>query len=192
MNLNKEILIYLNSLWDNIFIQNIINIFVDLPIFFIPAFLVVLWVYYSIKKINKKEKLLFIFYSTLIAIFISLIIQQFIIVERPETVIYWVWTLLLKHIPDASFPSDHATVSFAFLTWLLLAEYKRVFYFFLPFAILMWISRIIAWVHWPLDIVVWSIVGISWAFISFKFLTRYKFVNKVNSFIIKIMWYAKL
>ncbi len=192
MNLNKEILIYLNSLWSNIYIENISRCFADTPIFFLPIFLLVSWIYYSIKKINKKEKLLFIFYSTVIAISISLIIQNIITIERPETVINWTGKLLLKHIPDASFPSDHASIGFAFLIWLYLADYKKIFWWFLPFAILMVISRIIVWVHWPLDILVWIIVWILWAIISFKLLPRYKFVNNLNNLIIKIMWYIKL
>jgi len=175
MNLNKEILIYLNSLWENTIIEKIVICFSDTPIFFLPIFLITVRVYYSIKKINKKESLLFIFYSTAIALIISLFIQQIFEVERPETVINWVWKLLLKHIPDASFPSDHATVSFAFLTWLFLANYKKTFYFFLPFVLLMWTSRIIAWVHWPLDILVWAIVWIFKAFKSLNFLKYYKY-----------------
>jgi membrane-associated phospholipid phosphatase len=47
-----------------------------------------------------------------LAVIINLIIQQFFFFERPETLI----TPILKHIPDASFPSDHTSVSFAFLT----------------------------------------------------------------------------
>ena len=50
----------------------------------------------------------------------------------------------MSHVPDASFPSDHATVSIAFLTSLFLANYKRIGLIFLPFVIIMNLSRIIA------------------------------------------------
>lgn len=192
INLNKEILIYLNSLWENIYIEKLVTIFVDWPIFFIPVFLFSTWLYYSIKKNGNKKNLLFILYWILVWIIISLIIKKIIIVDRPETVINWTWKLLLKHIPDASFPSDHANVSFAFITGLFLANYKKVFWIFLPFVILMNLSRIIAWVHWPLDILVWIIIWITWAFISFKILSKYKFVNSINKYIIKTMLYIKL
>lgn len=192
MELNKQILIYLNSLWDNIIVENIVKIFADSPIFFLPIFLLTYRIYYSIKKIEKKHELLYIFYSCVVAILIAIIIQNIFHVQRPETVINWVWKLLIKHIPDASFPSDHATVSVAFLTWLYLWHYKKTFYIFLPFVIIMNISRIIAWVHWPLDIIIWTIIWIIWALISFKILRKYKFTNKLNNYIIKTTKYIKL
>jgi undecaprenyl-diphosphatase len=100
--------------------------------------------------------------------------------------------LLLNHIPDASFPSDHATVSIAFLTSLFLSWFKNVWYFFTPFVILMLLSRVILWVHWPFDILAWISVWIFSSFITFKYLVKIKFINKINQFIIKTMWYIKL
>ena len=196
--INKEILIYLNSLWNNQIIEKIVNTFIDLPIFFIPIFLIIFWVYYthteklSSSNKSKKEDLLFIFYWTVIALVFSLLIQQIVHIERPENVINWVWKLLLKHIPDASFPSDHATVSFAFLTSLFIVNYKKIWFIFLPFVILMNLSRIIAWVHWPFDIIAWIIIWIIWAFISFKIFKKIIIINKFNKNIIKIMKYIKL
>jgi RsiW-degrading membrane proteinase PrsW (M82 family) len=57
----------------------------DAPIFIIPIFLVGFWFYFNYKKENySKNKLLFIFYSTILAILISLFIQQFVELDRPE------------------------------------------------------------------------------------------------------------
>jgi undecaprenyl-diphosphatase len=100
--------------------------------------------------------------------------------------------LLLDHIPDASFPSDHATVSVAFLTSLFLAWYKKTWFIFTPFVIFMLLSRIILWVHWPFDILVWSLVWIFSSFVVFKYITKIKTINKVNKFLIKIMSFIKL
>ncbi len=192
MNINKELLIYINSLWENKIIEKIVLIFADSPIFFLPIFLIVYWIYYWIKNIDKQKNLLFIFYSCVIWILIALIIQNLIHVERPETIIWWTWKLLLKHIPDASFPSDHATVSVAFLTWLFLAKYKKTFWTFLAFVIIMNISRIIAWVHWPFDILIWSIIWLISALISFKVLTKIKIIKTLNKQIIKLSKIFKL
>jgi hypothetical protein len=61
--INKEILIYLNSLSSNIIIEKMVNIFIDSPIFFIPIFLIFYWIYYTYNENNnKKQDLLFIFY----------------------------------------------------------------------------------------------------------------------------------
>lgn len=203
--LNKEILIYLNSLIQYDFIKSFTLCFADTPIFFLPIFLIIFWLYYTYKKsptviseihftknLLEKENLLFIFYSVVIWISISLWIQQIVNIERPETVLEWVWQLLLKHIPDASFPSDHATVAIAFLTSLFFTWYKKIWYIFAPFVIFMLLSRVILWVHWPLDIIAWAIVWVISSFITFKYLVKCKIINKINQFIIKMMWYVKM
>lgn len=192
--INQNLLIYLNSLMDNKIIENIALCFADWPIFFLPIFLVFAWLYYTFKEknINAKKDLLFIFYSCVIAIIINLIIQSFVHLERPETVLEWVGKLLLEHIPDASFPSDHAWVSMAFLTALFLANYKKIWYFFIIPVILMNLSRVIVWVHWPFDIVVWSIIWLVSAFISFKLLNKCKYVNNFNNLLLKLLNFIKM
>lgn len=193
--INKNTLIYLNSLLEINLIDKITLCFADTPIFFLPIFLVWSWLYYSYNKkssLINKENLLLIFYSVVLWLIVNLTIQQIIHIDRPEEALKWVWKLLLDHIPDASFPSDHAVVSVSFLTSLFLAWYKKIWLIFTPFVILMILSRVILWVHWPLDIIVWSFVWILSSFATFKYLVKFKFVNKLNQFIIKIMLYIKL
>ncbi len=203
--LNKELLLSLNSLMNYQIIQKIVVSFVDSPIFFLPIFLLTVWIYYSyrknvvivsdlhlIKNLLEKENLLYILYSIVIWILVSLTIQNFVHVSRPEEAIKWVWILLLNHIPDASFPSDHATVAVAFLTSLFYAWFKKTWLYFTPFVIIMLLSRVIVWVHWPLDIVVWSIVWFFSSYITFKYLINVKIINRLNRYIIKTIWYIKL
>ncbi|MFA5917868.1 MAG: phosphatase PAP2 family protein [Candidatus Gracilibacteria bacterium] len=191
--INESILLALNSLSTNDFIANLVGIFADAPIFFIPIFLIITWIILSYKKEQeKKENLLFILYSCILGIVIALIIQKIVHFDRPENYILHTGKLLLKHIPDASFPSDHATVSFAFLTSLYLSNYKKVFYIFLPFAFIMVISRIIAGVHWPLDIIVGILIGIFSSFIIFKFIKKLEIIKKLNTMIMKITSFVKL
>lgn len=168
-------------------------IFADLPIFFIPIFLVSLRLYANIKeKYNIKPKLMFIFYGCVIAIIISLCIQQFIVFDRPELHIVNSGKLLLKHIPDASFPSDHASVSFAFVTGLYIFGFRKTFYWYFPFVLLMNTSRIIAGVHWPFDVFVWAFVWFFSAIWTKKWLTENKFVKKCNTLIIQALRFIKL
>ncbi len=191
--INQNLLIFFNNFLNNEFLKTPIFYMADLPIFFLPIFLVVCWFYYTNKKnIVWKNNLLFIFYSTLLGIIISLIIQQFTWhFERPESYVQNAEKLIMNNIPDASFPSDHATVSIAFLTSLFLFWYKKIFYYFLPFVILMLISRVITALHWPFDIVWGTLVWIFSAFIIFKF-RKNKFLISLNNFIIKIMKLIKL
>ncbi len=204
-NINKELLLYLNWLTKYDTIKIIVWFFADTPIFFLPIFLISLWIYYTYKKntiittktkwiknLVEKENLLYIFYSVIIWITISLWIQQIVNIERPEEAIKWVWLLLLDHIPDASFPSDHATVAVAFLTSLFYWWFKKTWLYFLPFVIIMILSRIIVWVHWPMDIIAWSFVWFFSSYITYKYITKIKIIHKINKFIIKTMWYIKL
>jgi len=160
--LNTSIFHFLNGFSSYTVVDVFVSIFADLPIFFLPVFLICAWLYYTFKERNifTKEKLIYTFYACAIGMVIALIIQQFVHLPRPETAISGSGKLLLKHIPDASFPSDHATVSFAFLTALFFLGFKKVFWGFLPFALLMLLSRVIAGVHWPLDILSGILVGI--------------------------------
>jgi len=187
--INRALFQYLNNFSSNEIIALISPIFADLPIFFIPIFLVWYWIYFSYFEKNQEKKcnLIYIFYWCVIAIVIAIIIQSFIHLERPETAITNSGRLLLSHIPDASFPSDHAGVSVAFLTWILLAGFRRVFWIYLPFVILMLLSRVVAGVHWPFDIVAWTVVWIISAYIALRYLPKIKFVKNLNSLIMNLL-----
>jgi undecaprenyl-diphosphatase len=117
---------------------------------------------------------------------INLVIQQFVHLDRPESVLEWVWKLILKHLPDASFPSDHTAIGIAFLVSLFFAKYYKIWIIFTIPVILMCISRVVLGVHFPFDILGWAIVWIIWAIISFKFLKKTRLINSLNDFILKI------
>jgi len=189
--INENLLQYLHGFTQYPIIENIIYIFADAPIFFLPVFLITAWILYKNNE-AKKIDLLHITYGCIIGIVISLTIQQFVDIARPESALTGSTKLILDHIPDASFPSDHATVSVAFLTGLFLAGYTRIAYIFLAFVVIMNLSRVIAGVHWPFDIVAWSVVWIVASLLSFRSLKSIQFVKNINLFIIKIASYFKL
>ncbi len=168
-------------------LESLVWIFADLPIFFLPIFLVGLWLYYNFKNIDKKTKLLYIFYATFIWIIVNLIIQQFFPMERPETFI----TPILEHVPDNSFPSDHAVVSFAFLASLFFFGYRKTFWVFIPFVLLMNFSRIAWGLHWFFDVFVWAFIGILSAYVIYK-MQDHKYIQNLNSFALKIASFFKL
>jgi len=189
-HINKPFLIFLNSFTDNTIIWNIVYFFADAPIFILPIFLIWFWIYKR-KDYEVKNKLLFIFYSIVLAVIISTIIQQFVDISRPEESLKWASKLILKHIPDASFPSDHASVWISFLVSLVLFWFTRFARILIPFFIIMLLSRIAGWLHWPFDILAWTII---WT-ISSIFIYKSKDLNifkKINLFILKISSYFKL
>lgn len=194
LNLNEEILKYFNSLIANNFWKNFAFIFADIPTFFMPIFLISVWIFwtYKIKNDDRKKDLLFIFYSVIFSFIWNYIIKFFYDFSRPKEICWEMWKLILDKIPTDSFPSDHAAASFAFLFSLYLAWYRKTFFVFLPFVIFMNLSRIMACVHFPLDILVWWILGIFWAFFTFKFVKKLKIFEKLNNFILKISSIFKL
>ncbi len=190
--LNKQLLQYLNSLLDYPLIEAIVRVMADGPIFFLPVFLLTMWFFYAYhKNTDWKKVLLHIFYATVLWICVSLFIQQFSTIERPETAIEGTGKLILDHIPDASFPSDHATVSFAFLAALYLFWFRRLAYMYLPFCLIMNLSRVIAWVHWPYDILAWATVWLSSGYLIYRYQAS-QFMYKIDSFFLKIAWFFRL
>lgn len=190
--INIPLLWYLNSFTENKIIWDIVFFMSDAPIFIIPIFLVWFWFYFNFKKEKKsKNKLLFVFYSTILAILISLFIQQFVDLDRPEESLKASWKMILDHIPDASFPSDHASVWLAFLVSLFLFGFIKIAFIILPFFVVMLLSRIAGWVHWPFDIMVWSLVWIFSAFLVYKSQNIIIF-KKINDCILKLTSYFKL
>jgi undecaprenyl-diphosphatase len=190
--INKPLYLLLNWLSHNSIIEEIVYIFADAPIFILPIFLLWCWIFFNYKKnILWKNTLLFILYSIIFAIVINLIIQRFVLLERPEESLKNAGKLILQHIPDRSFPSDHATVASAFFFSLLLFWFSRWAFIFLPFAGIMLFSRIIWWIHWPFDVCFWIIV---WYISSFTIYKNQEFIifKKMNTLIIKIISYFKL
>ena len=189
LNINHIVSSYLNSFVIHYNLQKFIWFFADFPIFFIPIFLVVAWLYYTFKdnNIEKKKDLILIVFAPILWIIINLIIQHFIHLQRPETFV----KPILSHIPDASFPSDHAVVSFAFLFSLYVYGYKKIFWMFLPFVILMNLSRIAGGIHWFFDVVVWLIISLLVVIFICKVKNK-KIIVKIQDFILKIASLIKL
>lgn len=167
-----------------------ISLVADVPIFFLPLFLWWAWLYYTFSKnINDdaRRELSYIFYACVLWMLLSFIIKQFVDIDRPDSYIESTKNMILGTIPEKSFPSDHATISFAFTTALLYTRYYKIAYVFFPLVILMNLSRIVIGVHWPLDIFAGSVLGIISAIVFFHHLAKLKFVKTLDLLIIKVM-----
>lgn len=184
---NQSTSIFLNTFTENSIMRIILPYFSDIPIFIIPIFLISYWIYAIIRWESKiKEALLMILYADILAGSITCCIQQFIYVERPLAFLQGRGMYILSHIPDNSFPSDHATIGTAFLVGLFLFGYKKSFYYLLPLFILMFLARIIWGIHYPLDILWGIVVGTVAGYIIFCIRDN-TIMKKINQGIIDIM-----
>ena len=184
---NQSTSIFLNTFTENSIMRIILPYFSFVSIFTIPIFLVLYWIYVTIRLQSYiRETLLMIFYADILSGGIAMIIQQFVYVERPLAFLQGRGMFILSHIPDNSFPSDHATIGTAFLVTLFLFGYKKTFYYLLPFFILMFLARIIGGIHYPLDILWGMMVGALGG--SIIFMARHNsLLQKINQVIIRLM-----
>jgi undecaprenyl-diphosphatase len=78
---------------------------------------------------------------------------------------------LVTESPFTSFPSGHATVFFALATAVYL-YHKRLGCVFFVCAVFIALSRVISGVHYPIDILAGTVIGISIAYLSTIFLRK--------------------
>jgi membrane-associated phospholipid phosphatase len=176
----------------------IVSILADVIVFLFPVFLAGVYIVWMKKKSDVyKVYALRIFSSAIIAAIINIIIQFFFNKTRPESVLTATWSLLLKHLPTMSFPSDHAAVSMAFAIatyyfsrLLQLERAKNTMrwwaIFFVIWSIVMSLARVAVWVHRPTDILAGWVVWILAVIISRYIPTG--IYNWIISLEKKIMW----
>lgn len=128
-------------------------------LFLIAGFLLVL--YFSIY--SKREKL-YLFWTTALSIVVARgVITEIIrfFYHRPRPFLaHQLHQLISKNVSTWSFPSGHSAFFFAAATAIYLQNKKWGVWFFIS-AILMNISRIIAGVHYPSDILGGMVMGIA-------------------------------
>lgn len=159
------------------------NIFFDwLIIFFasyLPYFLIIIAIVLLFVKEKDWRRRLFVFsVFSLSAILsrglITEIIRFFYSQPRPFMVLNF--SPLIEHNVSGSFPSGHMTFYFVLaLTVFLLLNWKWG-WFFVGSVILMGLARIIAGVHWPLDI----LGGIAIAILCYFFVQKILLPKKPN------------
>lgn len=146
----------------------IIKLLTDFWVILVVLLLVWLWLYWVYKKKDEfKKNSLIIFYSIAFSFLIYVVLNLWLPLRpRPETVS--AIRPLVDHLPDNSFPSWHAIFAWAALFASYFFTKKYIFWILTVVSILMLISRIMAWIHYPSDIIVWLIIWIIWAFIVYK------------------------
>ncbi|MDQ5954218.1 MAG: hypothetical protein QG583_146 [Patescibacteria group bacterium] len=106
---------------------------------------------------RKWKEIILVFFTALVARGITEVLKYSIQAERPFVKLQGVQSLFLE--TDPAFPSGHATF-FMGLAVAIYLTHKKTGYIFIFFALLIGLARVIAGVHFPIDILVGFILGI--------------------------------
>jgi undecaprenyl-diphosphatase len=99
--------------------------------------------------------------SGVVALVLAVVISMLHYRARPFVATPELVRLLVPHANDSSFPSDHATGSAAFAAGMWRAPSRSAAWIFTVLAVLVGVSRLVAGVHWPTDILASLVLG--WA-----------------------------
>ncbi|MFA6325099.1 MAG: phosphatase PAP2 family protein [Candidatus Paceibacterota bacterium] len=124
--------------------------------------------------IQKWQEIVLVFLSGISAWCIAAILKIFIHTARPFN--FFTNVVPLMHPTDYSFPSGHSTFFIA-LALAIFFYHKKIGYYFIFFAILIGLARIMAGVHFPIDILGGYIIGILTAYFI-KFLYQRIYIKR--------------
>lgn len=154
-NLDQNLFLWLNSITDHSsFLNAIIKICAEYLIYSIPLIFIIWW-FWSAK--SKKDALLATI-GGLASWGAAFIIGS--LIKRPRPFITDSVHELVFHRPTYSFPSDHAAFLFGLSLLVLLLGYRKFSYWLFGLTFVICISRVIAGIHWPSDILAGWLVGL--------------------------------
>ncbi len=175
-----------------------IPILADIFVFIYPIYLLILYIYGILKKkIYYKVSALCIWFGTLLSFLMNIFIQFFVDKTRPNVVLWLAdlknETILNHFMPKSSFPSDHAALTMWIAMMTLFRgiinkekKFLRIGGILIIFSLITSFARITSWVHWPTDVIAWSIVGIVVPFVLMR-KPLYRFIYTISEKIAKII-----
>jgi len=164
--MNDNLFLFFHSLVNKSAFLDGLIVFIAKPFSYIVIFLAIVFLLIHKEVPNFKNPILLfkkrwkeitlVFLSGIFAWFIAQVLKSLIKADRPLTALSEAAPLFLKD--GYAFPSGHA----AFFTTLALAiffSHKNAGYIFLFFALLIGVARIVAGVHFPIDILAGFALG---------------------------------
>ena len=132
---------------------------------------------FSLKVRQKWQAIFSVFFVGAFSWCIAEIIKILIHSPRPFVALSNVWSLFSE--TGYSFPSQHATF-FASITMMIFAINKKAGYIFMIFTLLIGIARIMAGVHFPVDIIGGFLLGTIIA-VVFSLIFKENKLNDINN-----------
>ena len=171
----------------------LVKFLTDFWVIFVMVLLVGLWLFWVYKRKDLlKEKALWIFYSIAFSFLIYMILNLGLPLRpRPETVS--AIRPLVDHLPDNSFPSWHAIFAgAAILASFIFCWKKWIIWSLVIISSLMLISRIIAGIHYPSDILAGLIIWFIGSYVIFRLKDKNIFTKYLIPYPIKFAKFFKL
>lgn len=155
---------YLNH-WvrSNVLLDNFIIFSAAYLIFIFSAVPIVLLAFPYLKRFqSKRDEYKKLFWEVLAAAITACLViaepmRVLIARQRPFEILEGVQTLI-EHSAGKSFPSRHATLAFA-IAMAIFLRYPKLGAISLALATLVSISRVVAGVHWPSDVLTGAVIG---------------------------------
>ncbi|MDQ0199670.1 undecaprenyl-diphosphatase [Neobacillus ginsengisoli] len=138
--------------------------------------------YWFYKKPTNRQMVVEAVLAACVAMLINMVIGLAFYRDRPFVAHHV--HLLISHAKNASFPSDHATAAFVIATTIWMWR-KRDGWLWLVLAAVVAFSRVWTGVHYPLDVIGGMFIGVTIAFVTHRFLTRLKFINRPLNYLIE-------
>lgn len=139
------------------------NTYADKTFIFFSEYLVILFILLFLIEFKNVRAVFSAVISSIVVIIADSAVSFFYFIPRPFAA--HKVNLLVGHIANASFPSDHAAISFALATSIFIYDPKLGVLAYL-LAVLISFSRIFAGLHYPSDIIVGALIGISASYVS--------------------------
>lgn len=149
------------------------NFFVDKTFIFFAEYLVAFFVVLFLIEFRKAKAVYNAIFSSVSVVVLNILISM--VYYRPRPFVSHNAHLIINHVKDASFPSDHAAISFAFATALFIYN-RKVGVVAYGIAILISISRVFAGLHYMTDIIAGAILGIAVSLVINIFLKKVDFL----------------
>ena len=133
--------------------------------------------------IKRPELIIRVFIASILSLILVPLLKQFFDAPRPAAVLEILNIVGDKRLAH-SFPSGHSTSAFLFAgTLFLTCQFYRYKLIFIFGAILVALSRITVGAHWPIDVVMGAIVGLSCAYLA-SFFPLIKVSSKIRIIIL--------
>lgn len=158
-NLDRQIVIIVNSLPHNIFTDSFFLFFSIIGIFGILWFVLALILVIFDGLDNRKEMIALILAVLTDVLIVEEVLKKIFMRVRPEAAIGRNMILLLKASESYSFPSGHATIAFA-AAYILSRQRKKYSIYFYILAFFVALSRIYLGKHYPSDVFAGGIIGV--------------------------------